>query len=281
MERVHDDGRYEGGWVTGVRSGQGRLYRNDGSLSYEGGWKNDQWNGYGSTYYENSNRHEVGNWVNGVHQDGTVLYHSYGTLWAVLNDGKFVDYVAENQYSQPTGSVNPDGDNSVNSNTHAGLQIVGAALSATIQTRGVKDAAASQRAYQAAANKLARANAAALTQASLAAAHAEQAAAQARQQTQAQQAASAKPHSQNATQCVRQDRNQLINTCSETITVVYCVVGDYSNCNRGLDMEDSIKPGGSIGALPLKTPNVPITVHYAACTGWMTAVAQGMQVKCD
>jgi hypothetical protein len=217
----------------------------------------------------------VGDWVTSTYKNGIF---DGSDIMTYGDDKVSLKTLSEGLADQGT-AVNEDDD--TGSIPSADVQIFSAVLNTAIQARGMKDAAASQRAYQTAANQQARTNAAALAQAQLAAAQAQQATSQAKQQAQAQQGASSKPHSQNATQCVRQDGNQLINTCSETITVVWCVVGDGSNCDRGLDMESEIRAGGSTPALPLKHPNIPISVHYAACTGWMTAVAQGMQAKCD
>jgi hypothetical protein len=65
------------------------------------------------------------------------------------------------------------------SNSSVGLQIFGAILNTAIQARGMRDVAASKRAYQAAANQQVRANSAAVAQAQLASAQAQQAQAQA------------------------------------------------------------------------------------------------------
>lgn len=89
------------------------------------------------------------------------------------------------------------------------------------------------------------------------------------------------PHSQVATQCVYENGNSLVNNCAETISVVWCVQGDGSTCDRGLDNESDIPAGGSITALPLKHAHAAIKVTWFACTGSNTATAIGWQTKCD
>lgn len=87
---------------------------------------------------------------------------------------------------------------------------------------------------------------------------------------------------QDATRCVTGDgANGIHNACGSTISVVWCVQGDYSDCNRGLDMESDVKAGQTIAALPLKSPGTTATVHYSACVGSNTAVAEGWHVKCS
>lgn len=181
-----DGTRYEGNWVAGVRSGKGKMYLKNGNLLYDGEWRNDEWNGRGEMYY-GENVHgarEVGYWVNYNHQDGTIEYDDYGSPIRILSGGQFVGYSPDAQQTQSNDVADSGSDDSADSNSHVGLQILGAALSTVIQARGMKDAAASQRAYQAAANQQARINATAVAQASLAAAQAQQAQAQARHEEQ-------------------------------------------------------------------------------------------------
>ncbi|AGG90521.1 hypothetical protein LRK24_03910 [Rhodanobacter denitrificans] len=88
-------------------------------------------------------------------------------------------------------------------------------------------------------------------------------------------------HPEDATKYVQKEgSNGIHNSCGKTISVVLCVQGDYSDCDRGLDMESDIPAGGTIAALPLKSSNSVGTVHFSACVGSGAAIANGWHVKC-
>jgi hypothetical protein len=102
-----------------------------------------------------------------------------------------------------------------------------------------------------------------------------------KQQQQAQAEASRPPQGQPANGCVTQSGMQLVNTCTQTVSVVWCTMGGGFDCSRGRDMESNIPPNSSISAAPLAPPGSSIVVNYYACAGSNTAVAQGWNAKCD
>lgn len=204
--RYYDDGRYEGGWSSGKRSGKGKFYDKSGDLVYDGQWQDDQWNGSGTNYLNGSyvddtghGIHITGQWLNGQPLEGTIQYTSYGSAIKIWKNGKFNDIQAASEGTDVTSDVS-NSEVSEDSNSSAGLQVLSAALSTAIQVRGMKDAAAQQRAYQAAVNQQARANAVALAQAQSAAVQAQQAQAQAQHDAQRAQEQAAAAQAQAAAQ---------------------------------------------------------------------------------
>ncbi|NXS92612.1 MORN3 protein, partial [Jacana jacana] len=72
--------RYEGEWSSGLRSGWGRMYYQDGSV-YEGQWLEDRPGGQGMLRLSNENRYE-GGWKDGKkHGPGKFFYLDKGQLF--------------------------------------------------------------------------------------------------------------------------------------------------------------------------------------------------------
>lgn len=273
----YDDGHYEGEWSQDERSGEGTVYDKEGGVRYRGQWSHDRWNGAGTVYLKSADLNGtaipgdsiVATWHDFNPEEGALLMSATGAIKGTLHGGSFVsDTATSHVAAAPVETSSNDDEDEPAPST--GMQVLSGLLQGV--ARGSQNLA-SQRAVMSASH--ARAAQATAVSSQLAAASMAGAA------TPAAAAPSHVSHSQDATGCIRLDGGQIQNACAQVISVVWCVQGDYSNCNRGYDNESDIPAGRSIAALPLKHPGSAIQVYYAACSGSNTATAHGMTASCD